>query len=96
MKNKITSTFLCIIFCFIMFYSAAFVAKETQHECVGKECHVCVEVHSCLSFLTNMSHIAVMSSIFLSVIQNIMSVGHIADLLKQIPTLVTLKVKLTN
>ncbi len=41
---------LCVTLCLMAAASLAFIAHEHYHDCPGEGCHVCINMHGCLSF----------------------------------------------
>lgn len=44
-KAKTIAAFLCIIVIIVTFFPLLFITKEIRHECTGKDCPVCADVH---------------------------------------------------
>lgn len=46
-KNRILSFVVLLIFSFVIFSSACYIAVHTGHECSGDNCSVCIELAEC-------------------------------------------------
>lgn len=49
--TKLKALFLCAAFCFVMAFSAFFIADEADHDCTGKDCPICAEIAVCVALL---------------------------------------------
>ena len=45
---------LCIALCVAMVFSYAFIARESDHDCIGEHCQICLELQTCRSILRNL------------------------------------------
>ena len=46
-KNRFISGIILIVFSFVIFSSACYIAVHTDHVCSGENCSVCVELAEC-------------------------------------------------
>ncbi|MDR1628657.1 MAG: hypothetical protein LBS36_00360 [Oscillospiraceae bacterium] len=95
-RTRVAALLLCALLCFAMTVSVAFIAAESGHACEGEHCHVCVELRACLSFIKSLSFIAAVVAALLSARYVIDPIIRRAVLDSAGPTLVSLKVKLSN
>lgn len=95
-KRKITAIILAVIVLLVMFYSAHFIAEESEHDCVGDDCPICCQINVCRSSLKNLSLavvVAVLAAAFTFIIYR--SIAVCTDTITY-HTLISLKVKLTD
>lgn len=94
--NRFIAILLCVLF-FFMFFATPFIAQEYDHECLGAECEICVQIENCqdtlkkliLTVATMATAVVATSYILLKAIMLVLK------LVKQ-ATPLTLKVKLLN
>lgn len=80
----------------VLLFSAAFIAAEADHDCVGENCPICAQIAVCQNILKTFS-LAVCIAAFPAVFSYTLCRGSFAcaDVIPR-NTLVSLKVKLTN
>ena len=97
-SRKIFALFTCVVLCFVIGMSSAFIIKESDHVCTGHGCQICVHIHQCEALLQNLGQVLLGIAAFLLLILNkfvvVISTFVIVFVIKL--TLVTLKVKLSN
>ena len=54
-KAKRAAVVTAVVLLFAMLFSVLFIAHETEHECTGADCQVCVRLASCENSLKNIS-----------------------------------------
>lgn len=93
-KNRIVAVLLAVMFFIVVLYSAAFVAAEADHDCVGENCPICYQISVCENALKNLS-LAVCAAVFAAALTYTLcrSITACADVIANY-TLVSLKVKL--
>lgn len=62
-RTKITALILCALFCFVVFFSIAFVALEADHDCAGEDCPVCAEMAVCAAFIQTVATVAFVAAL---------------------------------
>ena len=61
--KRIVSMLTAMAVCFVMLFSACFIAAEAHHDCAGEGCTVCAQIISCENVLRNVT--AAVSCVFL-------------------------------
>jgi hypothetical protein len=96
-KNRILSFMIFIIFSFVIFSSACYIAVHTDHVCSGENCSVCIELAECSHVLHTVNAEAA------GVIKLMLLLITVAALIKAVirvysehDTLVSLKVELLS
>ena len=87
---------LAVTILFVVLCSAAFIAEEANHDCVGENCPICAQISVCQNMLKTFA-LAVCAVAFAAAFTYILR-KHILACTDKAPsyTLVSLKVKLTN
>lgn len=44
-KKRVFSMAVCILFLFVTFASLFYIVKEENHNCTGKDCPICANIH---------------------------------------------------
>lgn len=44
-RKKAFPIVICVLFLFVTFASLFYIAKETNHYCIGEDCPICVNIH---------------------------------------------------
>lgn len=94
-ESQTLALLLSVMLCLFMFISAVFVISESDHDCIGEECHICVEIEACVSAVKSLGMVLVCAAAVLTV--RFISAGAVslpADN-RDIDTPISLKVKLT-
>lgn len=93
--NRIIALLIAIVLCLAMAFSVAFIVLESDHDCIGEHCEICLEIEACVNLLRGIGF-AVLT--FLIAV----ALGHISyktpkpsEVVRWLDTLVALKVKLT-
>ena len=92
-KNLIT-LILCVALTFTTFFSFLYIATNTEHTHVGNQCHICLEIHTCISLLKSICSAGVLSLLILGLLLSIYHRTCPSKDLRRFSTLVSLKVKL--
>ncbi|MEA4964636.1 MAG: AraC family transcriptional regulator [Oscillospiraceae bacterium] len=94
--RRIAAFVCCLLFCFVMAFSAFFLAAEADHDCTGADCPICAEMQVCANLLHTAALVAaalVVCAIFLA-FSGLLSCAYDAKLGPF--TLVSLKIKLSD
>lgn len=96
MFKRVTAVLTATLLCSAMILSSAFVVLETDHECSGDDCPVCLCIALCNEVLRQLSsaHEAVNTPSALSITFTVLILTAIT--FAPLATLITLKVKLTD
>ena len=95
-KARIAAIAVCVLLCIVMAISLLFITLESDHACIGDECHICIELQICNAVLQGLAYAAIASIVLCFFAR------YFADILKYISpknetrTLIALKIKLTN
>lgn len=96
-KNRRTAAILLtILIIFSLFFSAFFIAAETEHDCTGDNCPICHEIQVCLQTLNTIGTALGVTVTVFAVIRFL--VIRIAAVFRRFVsrTLVSLKVKMSD
>ncbi len=96
MKKRMIALTLCIVLCAVMAFSYAYIVLETEHDCTGEHCHICVELQICHSLIQNLSYAVAAIAIIAYAAHPLISACIYVFATLQACTLVSLKVKLLN
>lgn len=66
--KKISSLFICILFCLVLISSFAFVAIESNHHCEGEVCHICLEIDKIIFTIKSVFQSTIIVTLFLKFI----------------------------
>ncbi len=95
-KTKRAAVILACVLFFAMLFSVLFIAHESQHDCSGNNCSVCMKIEACESALRNISGAvsaaAVLAAVSFVFVKAVLSVSAVCVQ----PTPVSLKVKLSD
>ena len=95
-KKRLFSILVCCLLLFTLFFSMFFIAVELNHECTGKNCPVCLEIHACVqtlkAFGTAITAVAILHHILYKRLRTI----RLPKLSDSFASLFLLKVKLNN
>ncbi len=95
-KKRTFVLLLATIVCFVMLFSSVFVAVNAGHGCAGELCPICCQINLCKNTLKTLSNdvpvitLAIALSYAFLICLSAFTAG------KQMESLVTLKVKLSN
>lgn len=96
MNKKTSRLLICILLCISVLFAFASVAINEEHDCIGEECHICVEIQQCKTLLRNLSGAVALAAFALCLPLGIVHVLENIDRRISFPTPITLKVKLLN
>lgn len=57
--KRITALFVVFAFAFVLLASAAFIAHNADHDCVGEDCIICAQISFCNSVVRSLSLVVV-------------------------------------
>ena len=87
---------ICAAVTLVLLSPVVFITVEAHHDCIGEDCHICLEIRSCVELLHGLGMAfvaaAAVASLFLALSLPRRSVFAAARAI----TLVSLKVKLSN
>lgn len=95
-KNRIFAIILAVAIIFVMLFSGLFLVAQTHHECTSKHCSVCYQLSVCHNLLKTVFS-AVIAVLFLAAlicVARCVAAAFVQECIQ--PTLITLKVKLSN
>lgn len=95
-KRRILAMLACILLCAFVALSAAFLVVESEHDCIGEGCHVCIGLEKCKSLLRDLAGVLAASIAFFPPALCVMSLLTRVQIEGKAVTPVTLKVKLLN
>ncbi|MDD6211748.1 MAG: hypothetical protein PUB22_01140 [Clostridiales bacterium] len=95
-QKRIFSVFLAVLAAFVLLSSSAFIAVESEHDCNGKVCPICLQINACRNTLENLTFsgtaVVFFAALFHILYQAVCSyTEHVSGI-----TLVSLKVMLLN
>lgn len=95
-RKRIFAALLTFAVCFVMLFSAFYIAAEANHDCIKENCPICYHISVCENTLKSLGYgvLSIISAIALT-----FSVIILRSRPKTRPgksTLITLKVKLSN
>lgn len=93
-KKNLITLILCVVLSFTTYFSFLYIATNTEHTHVGKECHICLEIHSCISFINSISSSGALSLFIFGLLLFIYRKNRCTKEIRRFSTLVSLKVKL--
>lgn len=93
-KKKFITFILCVVLFFTTFFSFLFIATKSEHTHVGKECHICLEIHTCRTFLNTISSAGWVTIALFGLLFIQCYIIYCKNDFRRISTLVSLKVKL--
>lgn len=96
MKMRALSLLLVIAVCFVMLFSAVYIAAESDHDCTGEHCPICYQIGICVSTLTNPALAVVAAAIAAAAVYAAVRLPWHAAGRCTSASLVSLKVKLSN
>lgn len=95
-KSRAAAMLLAIAVLFVMLFSACYIAAESDHDCTGEDCPICWQISLCESTLKSFG-LALLLVIFAAFIGFFtLSLPSLRDRSAVQPTLVSLKVKLSD
>lgn len=92
-KNFITFI-LCVVLIFTTFFSFLYIATKSEHTHAGKECPICLEIHTCRTFLNSISNAGWLSTALFVVLFIRCHSDNCKNTFRRFTTLVSLKIKL--
>ena len=93
--KRAAAVFACVLF-FAMLLSLLFIAHETQHDCTGAGCSVCVKLAACENSLKNISSALAAAAVLAAVCFVFVRTLSGAPVFCAAQTPVSLKVKLSD
>lgn len=93
-KKKFITFILGIVLIFTSVFSFLFIVTKSEHSHVDNECHICLEIQTCIKFLNSISNAGVLSIFILGLLFLIYRINRATNDLRKFSTLVSLKVKL--
>ncbi|SBW09251.1 conserved exported hypothetical protein [uncultured Eubacteriales bacterium] len=94
MKKRILALLACLLLCVSMAASLAFVAIESEHNCIGEGCQICTELQQCKSLLQNFACALAALAFFSCAVYGTVYILRKIERESRAETPVTLKVKL--
>ena len=94
--GKILAVLLVFSFVFVMIFSSAFVILHSNHRCVTNHCRICCQIANCQNNFSVFSYFLVLITILLFFAALIFISKRIFSDRFYHPTLILLKVKLSN
>lgn len=56
-KNKrITAGILLVMLLVLVLFSTFYISSESEHDCVGAKCHVCISIQQCENIMNQISN----------------------------------------
>lgn len=94
-RDRIFALLLALIVCSVVLLSSIFIIVEANHDCTGDQCPICCQMESCVNALRALSCVSLVAAAV------VLGCSFIAVLpcytgIRQVESLVTLKVKLSN
>lgn len=94
-QNKVLLCLMATVVCFVMVSSAFLIAVESNHDCIGKDCHACLEIAASISLLNSIAFVVMIIFAGLGIGSFAYALLQRLQLRAARSTLVALKVKLT-
>lgn len=95
-RNRKLALLLALAVCFVMLFSAFYIAAEADHDCIGENCPICYQISVCENTLKSLGYgVAVLVAAIVLTFSAAILLSQPKTHLKQ-STLITLKVQLTN
>ena len=95
-KFRFLTGLLVAVLAVVMLSSAVYIAVEADHDCSGEDCAICHQIDACLNSLRELSLAGVAAVITAAFIYTLCKVILPCTETIDTPTLVSLKVKLSN
>lgn len=95
-KNRALALILCVVLCLSLFFSAAFIAVNHSHFCIGGHCQICAELSVCAALLRIVSTNSTLVSAALLSLFIVAAARGAAPMLRRLFSPVSHKVKLLN
>ena len=95
-KKRFAAALLAFVCCAALLLSACFLAAEARHDCTGERCAICSVLHICQSLLEALGFGALIAafSFALCALRRTFRCSAVCSACR--PTLVSLRVKLSN
>lgn len=96
MKKNSSVLLICVLLCAAILFAFASIAMIADHDCIGEECHVCVELQQAKSLLKDMASAVALLAFAICLPTGIAYALGNADHIFDFDTPITLRVKLLN
>lgn len=95
-KRRIAAMAMCLALLFAMFFSTAYIIRETNHNCTGENCPICHEIQICQQILNTVGTAVLGAAVFsfMPVFLITLTSAHRRE--AAAVTLISLKVKLSD
>lgn len=94
--TRFLAAVLAVLFVFVMASSLYYIITEIDHDCIGEDCHICLQIDGFVSNLKQLS-VGVFVAVAAASITYILCAAFLSQKAEQSAcTLVSLKVKLSN
>ena len=95
-RDRKLALLLALAVCFVMLFSAFYIAAEADHDCIGENCPICYQISVCENTLKSLGYGALaLAAFFALTFSAAILFSQPKTYLRQ-STLITLKVKLSN
>ena len=94
-RKRIIIMALTLLVAFVIFYSVFFIAAESHHNCIGKNCPICLQIQTFENILKTIFPAATVTSISLMLYAMLFIIKTHGTEPFVAVTLISLKVKLT-
>lgn len=95
-KTRALAALLALALLFVMLSSSCYLALETDHDCIGDDCPVCCRIGLCEQMLKTVWQAAVTGFAVAFAGAVVCALSHFAEKTGNRPSLITLKVKLSD
>ena len=95
-KFRFMTGLLAAVLAVVMLSSAAYIAVEADHDCSGEDCAICHQISTCENLLKSLGFAGATAAITAAFIYTLCKVILPCTETIDTPTLVSLKVKLSN
>ncbi|MGN1419434.1 MAG: hypothetical protein ACI4W6_08910 [Acutalibacteraceae bacterium] len=95
-QKRLVAVILAVSVLFAMLFSVCFIATESAHNCVGENCPICCHINDCKEAVKTLASaaVAVLLAAVITYTAVLVSAEHLT--LFGFPTLISLKVKLSD
>ena len=95
-RKRVVSVIFAFTVLLAMLSSVCFIAVESDHDCKEEDCPICCQISICENTIKNLGKVLSIAVISFVVIQEIHFFFHKINIKFSNPSLVSLKVKLSN
>lgn len=95
-QNRKIALLLALAVCFVMLFSAFYIAAQADHDCIGEDCPICYQISICENTLKTLGFVAAAAVLSAALIYLCFTFTKQQENTLRQATLITLKVKLSN